>query len=536
MTDVTRRDVLQRGIGGALALGGAAMLDACGGASKTSQTGPSTNAAGEQKPIRGGTLTVSVMGGASSETLDPSKGAQVPDLIRAIQLYDPLFIANGSLQIEGRLATSAESNKDATVWVLHLRDGVTWHDGKPFDADDVVYSFRAWSSPQHFGNPILAGLVDFKHVRKLSRLKVEVPLLMPVASFTSLFTQPYNMVMQDGATAASYKRHPVGTGPFMYQSFVPGKQSVFVRNPRYWEPGDKPYVDRLVILSSFTDEGARLNALLSGQTNALASMTPSHWKAQQSAGQVTLLRSAAPWGQEICMRVDKAPFNDVRVRQAMKHIIDRQAIVDAGFQGLANVGNDLFGGAKQYRAKHFLDLPPHPHDPEKAKALLKAAGQENLSFTLPIAPALPGYVEAGTLFAEQAKAAGVNVKLEQVSVGQYFAYPQYPNRTIQVSSTLVYADLTPLYRAFFGSGSFVDETHWGTPARDAQLNKAIAATDEQQAADLWREIQQTQYDQGGEIVFAQADYLDAVAKNVHGLTAGPVLPFNGCRFLDGWLT
>lgn len=537
MTGVTRRDVLKRSGQGALALGAAALVDGCGGGSSNSPpqgTQGSDLSTGGGKPVRGGTLTVSVMSGGPSETLDPGLAVQPSDEARQFQLYDLLFTVDEHFKLEPRLAQSGEPNKDATVWTLKLRDGVTWHDGKPFTADDVVFTIKGWGKPTNYASATFAGLVDFKHVRKLDKLTVEVPLLLPVADFLPLLTNYTAFMVQDGATPASFKTHPIGTGPFMFESFTPGRRSVFVRNPNYWEHG-KPYFDRVVVDSSFTDEGARLNALLSGQTNALTAMPALEWKTQQAAGKLALLRSSSPWSQQIPMRVDKPPFNDVRVRQAMKYIPDRQAIINGALGGMATVGNDLFGGTKQYKAPYFLDLAPRPHDPEKAKSLLKAAGQENLTFNFPIAPALPGYVEMATLFAEQAKAAGVKVNLQNISPGQYFAYPQYPNRSIQVSSGIVAPSLTFLYRAFYTTGAVTGETHWGSPAHDKQLNDAIAETDDARAAERWREIQQVQYDQGGEIILAQADFLDATAKNVRGLKAGPFLPFNGFRFLDGWL-
>jgi peptide/nickel transport system substrate-binding protein len=474
------------------------------------------------------------MTGGTAETLNPALVAQYPDLLRQFQLYDLLFAVSDTVGVEPRLAVSADTNKDGTVWTLHLRDGVTWHNGTPFTAADVLYTFHNWSSSANFGNAAVAGVVDFPRVRKLNKLTVEIPLLIPVAAFPSLLTDYTQFVVQDGSTTASFKTHPIGTGPFMFQSFTPGQQSVFARNPNYWESG-KPYVDRLIVDSSFTDESTRLNALLSGQTQVLSLMPAAEWKAQEAAGQVTVLASPAPQNYQICMRVDKAPFTDVRVRQAMKYIPDRQAIIEGAFSGLADVGNDLLGGTKRYAPEYYLSLPPHPHDPEQAKYLLKAAGQQNLTFTLPIAPAGPGYVEMGTLFSEQAKAAGVTVTLQNIPSSAFFQYPLYPNRTIQPSSTQVFASLADAYRHFFLTGASEAETHWGTPAHDKMINQAISATDPSTAAELWKNVQLQQYNQGGEVVIAEAYFTDAVAKNVRGIKAGPAYFLNNWRLLDGWL-
>ena len=146
-----------------------------------------------------------------------------------------------------------------------MRDGVHWHDGKPFTADDVVYSFKAWSSPSNFANPNVATFVDFKGLRKRDRLTVDVPLVRPCAQFPSLFTflSVATWIVPDGSSAKELARRPIGTGPFKFVSFTPGQQSVFEANRDYWEHG-KPYVDRLVVDSSFTSSTALVNALLSG--------------------------------------------------------------------------------------------------------------------------------------------------------------------------------------------------------------------------------------------------------------------------------
>lgn len=540
MDNVTRRDLLKTGAQGAAVVGGGLLLNACGSdSSSPTQKAPTSEAkayrsSGGGTPVRGGTLTLNTMSGGGGETLDPAIPVQVSDLIRQYQLFDLLFGVSDTVGVEPRLATSAEANEDATVWIFKLRQGVKWHDGKPFTADDVVYTFRTWGSPKSYAYGTLAGLVDFPHVKKLDPFTVQVRLLQPVAEFPSLLTGYYNLVRQDGSTAASFKRRPIGTGPFMFESFHPGRQSVFVRNPDYWEPGEKPYVDRLVVDSSFTDEASRLNALLSGQSDILAGMPASAWRQQQKAGNVTVLACPSPSAFDIPMRVDKAPFNDVRVRQALRYVTDRQGLIDGAFGGLANVGNDLHGGTKEFRVKHFADLPPRPHDPEKAKSLLKAAGRENLAFKFPIAPALPGYVEIGTLFAEQAKAAGVRIALETVPVQQYFAYPLYPNRPIQASNVVVFPSLTAYYRPLYISGSATGETHWGSPEHDKLINQAVGATDPSLAAEMWNELQRQQYDQGGYIVFAQAYLTDAVGKHVRGIKAGPAGLLNNMRLLDGW--
>lgn len=531
---ITRRKLIGTGAGAAVTIGGIGWLAACGG---SSSSGGSSTSAGGGTPVRGGTLNVGMITGGSAETVNPALSAQFSDVIRVYQLYDGLFSINQQLQTEPRLALSAEPNKDATLYTLKLRDGVTWHDGKKFTADDVVYSFHGWASVSNFANAILAGLVDFKSVRKRDALTVEIPLLAPAADLPALLTTFNQFIVQNGSTPHSFTTHPVGTGPFEFVSFAPGKNSVFKRNPNYWEH-PKPYVDQVVIDSSFTDETARLNALLGGRLNVLPEMPFVEAKHQQSAEQMKVLDSPGLGAYQIAMRVDRPPFNDVRVRQAMKLIPDRQAIIDTAFDGFGRVANDLFGGVKGLSVKYFDDSLVHAHDPEKAKSLLKAAGQEGLSFNLPVAPAGAGYVEAATVFAQQAKQAGVNITIQNVPASTYLAVVPggFLSRPIQLDSTFTYASLAGWYRNFYVSNAPLGETHWGSAAHDKIINAAIGATNPSKAQQAWGAAQKQQFDQGGEIIYACPNYVDGCANNVNGLSTGPNLYLNNYRLLDGWIS
>lgn len=529
-TGLSRRQFLQAGAAGALAIGGSRWVrpNVLTSAEKISKA---------PKPVRGGTMTVGMITGGTAETVDPGLVIANVDILRVRQLYETLFNPSTNIKtLVPRLALSADPNKDATVWTIQLRDGVVWHDGKPFTADDLMWTIAAWGSVDNYANAIFAGIVDFKSVRKRGPLTVEIPLLTPVGQFPSLlsFDTPY--VIQNGATPQQLRTHPIGTGPFKFESFQPGTQSIFTRNPHYWESGNKPYVDKLIINSTFTDENARLNALLGGEIDVSSIIPPLIAKTQQSSHQIQLLTSHSSLGYAIWMRVDKGPFTDVRVRQALKMIADRPALVEGALAGFGTVGNDLQGVGCAY----YLDLPPLPYDIDKAKSLLKSAGQEGLSFSLPTSNAVPGFVEAATLYAEQAAAAGVKVSVDQIPAATYYTSASgFLTRPICLDSGYGFQSLTELFQTTFTKTAPYNETHWcsqkGGTADNALIGEAIAALEPTRAAELWREVQLQQYNGGGGISYANADYVDACANNVHGLTTTPAGNLNGGRLLDGWI-
>jgi peptide/nickel transport system substrate-binding protein len=314
-----------------------------------------------------------VLSNGSSETIDVRKAIVTPDAIRVQAIYDPLFFVVPGGTAPG-LAESAEPNSDATKWTVKIRDGVTWHDGKPLTADDVVYTIRSsWGSKNsNYGGQTKA-LVDLKNVRKIDQRTVEVPLLRPFAGFEAFASFYTSYVVQDGTTDFS---RPVGTGPFKFGSFEPGAHSSFSSNPDYWR--GKPLVDELVVDSSFTDDPARINALASGQIDIAPNVPPALAKANASSGRIVLGNAHGPAFIAVVMRVNVPPFNDARVVQAFKLAVDRQAVVNTVFDGYATLGNDSAGATFKYWAS---DIKPQ-HDPEKAKALLKAG-------TPPLGPAQP---------------------------------------------------------------------------------------------------------------------------------------------------
>jgi peptide/nickel transport system substrate-binding protein len=528
----SRRRLLVGGIQGAVAIGAAGPL-ASRAMAQAAQV-----ASAVAVPRRGGTLTIGMVTAGNAETLNPAKSVNLSDLLRIALLYDQLFTVGPDVKtLVPRLALSAEPNRKATMWTLHLRDSVVWHDGKPFGADDVVWTIKAWADPTSNAHGQVAGLVDFAKVRKRGRLIVEVPLVRAAGQFPSVLTFNQQVILQNGTRPSTINTHPVGTGPFAFTSFSPGQQSVFARNRHYWEHG-KPYVDKVVVNSVFTDENARLNALLSGQINVAPFLPPLLAKRLQSSKQARLLRSPSVVQYWFLMRVDQGPFADPRVRRAMKLIADRPALIDGALAGFGTVANDLIGVGTDYYAS---SLPQRHQDIDQAKSLLKKAGRDGFSFVLPTANALPGFNPSATLFAQQAAKAGVKVQVQVVSPNTYYTPSGgFLRRPIGLDLGAPFQSLTEVYRTFFTPGAPFNETHWGHQRNGAAawklIDDAISATAPAKAKDLWGEVQRQQYDDGGVIAWANADDLVAVAQNVRGVTVGREGYLNYFRLNDVWIT
>src|SRR5882672_8165310 len=151
---ISRREFVRTGLVGAALITGAPRLAPRGLAELA-----------RSAAVKGGTLRVGLLSAGSSETLDVRKPFNFPDFIRLFNLLDPLFFQGPHGLMSPGLATEAHPNKNFTVWTLRLREGVHWHDGKPFTADDVVYTLKAsWNAPSGLNFNLYKPLIDFKAI------------------------------------------------------------------------------------------------------------------------------------------------------------------------------------------------------------------------------------------------------------------------------------------------------------------------------------------------------------------------------------
>ena len=236
------------------------------------------------------------------------------------------------------LAESWESNDDGSVWEFRLRNGVEFHDGKTLTADDVVWTLQQDFNPKGEG----AGLAIFEQYVKPQGVKAKSPTLVQITLERPNFFLPallggfYTNIAQESTKDWS---KPAGTGPFSVKSFKPGSLFEGVRNPNYWESGI-PYLDQ-VRLVAVPEQAAKVQSVMNGTAQLGDSME--YKFLSQVEGSDTAEVLSAPGGSfpVIVFQGDKAPFNDARVVQALKSLIDRKKIVDQVYFGRAAVTPDV---------------------------------------------------------------------------------------------------------------------------------------------------------------------------------------------------
>lgn len=520
----SRRSVLRFGLASAFAVSASGLLVACGA------DGTSANRDGAAgPPKKGGVLTVGMISEGDSEAIDPWVYLATTGYLRASNLYDTLFDFDDDLGLQPALAKSAEVSADKTTWTFNLREGVTFHDGSPFTADDVVVNARTWADPKSWPAQTGGSAIDPGKIKKVDDHTVRIGLKGPDARFDrTLAFLSFSVKSRNEKKGGD----PIGTGPFKFVSFKPGSRSEFERFDDHWR--DEPvYLDRLVVDTSFTDENARTNALRGGQVDVVPLVSFGLAKSLP-ADSTRLLRAESGAFNNLYMAVDKAPFDNVDVRQAMRLLVDRQAMVDVTYAGYGSVSNDVPGRLTPY----YDDSLVRERDVDQAKFLLKKAGQENLTVTLESPAQGDAIAQAATLFKQQAQEAGVTVRVKKIDAATWGA--NYGSFTF--CQTLYYPvpSMEFIWRSSFISNGYVNETHWfNSPSYDrtrALYDEQLRTDDDAKLTELWGELQKQQFDEGGYINYGTYDYIDAMSTRVQGLTPSKYLFASGCNLRKAWVT
>lgn len=502
---ITRSDLLKASAAAVAAL-------SLPGAARASGWAPT-----QPKPKRGGALRVAVRRGAAQTNLDPNSAPIVGVVSRSV--YDQLAkLVNGKLEL--RLAESIEPNRDGTRWRVRLNRGVTFHNGKTLTADDVLFTFgRVLNKTLPSAHRTF--FTDVFRYRKLDRYTVEFRLRRPDFFFVEALTRPY--IVPVGTT--DYSR-PIGTGPWVFKSLVPDQVSDYARNPNYWLEG-RPYANSLQIYVIDNAE-ARYNALVSRQVDAIASVTLARANSIIANSNFELHRSRSDNIKPFTMRVDKPPFTDRRVREAMKLIVDRNQIVRNGVTGVGRVANDLFGATQEY---YLSDLPQRKQDIERARSLLRQAGQEDLRVKLSTTSADADLLSSATLFAEQAKKAGVTVQIENLPTGYYGSrYLQYDfGQTGWNSQSIILWWLSALVPT-----APYNETHWPGGADAKQIDLARATRSEKTRREILNAVQRRQWTNGGYIIWGTLDLVDARSAKLKGLVRDSGFALGDLDFRNAW--
>ena len=485
-------------------------------------------------PKRGGTLRIGLNGANTSDSWDSRTHSDAFMInLGHGSVFDTLtqVAANGDLI--GELAESWEATPDAKTWTFMLRKGVTFHNGKAFGADDVIESLNMHVSEdsKSAAKPIVANVAEMK---KLDDHTVQMVLNAGNADFPFLLSDYHICIFPAGQIEEAIAKG-IGTGLYKVESFDPGVRAVLSRVDGHYKDGKEGWFDSIEAIA-INDSAARMNALMTGQVDVVNRVDFKTEPLMRANPMVNIFEVTGNQHFTFPMLTNQAPFNDVNVRKALKHAVNRQEMVDKILLGHGAVANDIpIGPANQYFA---ADLPLTDYDPDKAKSYLKKAGMDSLDVDLSASnAAFNGAVDAALLYQASAKAAGININVVQEPEDGYWS-----NVWLKKGWCACYwsgrATEDWMFSTAYEAGVPWNDTQWdGDDSARFQelLLTARAELDSDKRRAMYHEMQMIMSSEGGTVVPMYANYVDAHStKLANSGTIGNVFQLDSSRLTERW--
>lgn len=478
-----------------------------------------------QTPRRGGRIRVAAATSSASDTLDPAKQSNQTDYSRGTMLYNGLFVLDGSLTPQPALAESY-ATKDAKTWVFTLRKGVSFHDGKALAPADVVFSVMRHKDPATASKA--KALADqIESVKATSPNEVTVVLTAPNADLPVILGTFHFHIVKDGTTDFNAG---IGTGPFKLKEFKPGVRSVVVRNEAYWKPG-KPYLDEIEFVG-IGDESARVNALLSGGLDLIASVDPRSVARVKGTPGYGIFTTQSGQYSDLIMRRDLGPGTNPDFALAMKHLFDRELMKKTIALDNAVVANDQ--PIDPTNRFYFAGLPQRPFDLDKAKFHLQKSG---VTGKVPVvaSPAAMYSVETSLLLQQSAQRIGLELEVKRMPADGYWSN-HWLNSPVGFGNVNPRPSADVLLTQFFQSDAAWNESRWKNPKFDQLLLASRAETDFGKRKQMYADMQTLIHQEAGIGIPLFLASIDGHSSKLKGLSPIPLGGLMGYSFAENvWL-
>ncbi|MGD2272256.1 MAG: ABC transporter substrate-binding protein [Desulfobacterales bacterium] len=510
---ITRREFLAK----ASALGVAAAVS-------PALFGSKANAA---TPKKGGRLRIGMQGGSTSDTMDPAKFNDIYQ-----QMTSMGFLRNPLVEIDNQgnaipdLAESFEAKPDAKSWVFNLRKGAEFHNGKSVDADDVIFSIKRHQD-EKLASQIRPLVKPIKEIKKDGPTRVIFELEGANADFPYILAETRTPIVPAGTTNFE---DVIGTGGYQLTSYEAGVRTLAKRFPNYYKE-NRAHFDEIEVII-MPDANARTVALKTGQVDVIN--RPDRKTAHLLGRAPNLQLVNVPGGllYTFPMLCDTPPYDNVDARLALKHSVDRKALLKAILRGYGVLGNDHpIAPIVKFSA---ADLPQRTYDPDKARFHLKKAGLEGHTFKLHTSDAaFAGAVDASILWQGHAKKAGINIEVVREPVDGY--WDNVWNKK-GFSSCFWFARVTAdwMFTMAYAADAPANDMHWKHERFNKLLVEARGELDEKKRKEMYHEMQQIVRDEGGVVIPMIANMVDAASKKVKFNQPAGNQELDGLRICERW--
>lgn len=470
--------------------------------------------ADDREAQRGGNLRVGFSG--SPDSFDPHHNVQLLSIFINSMMYSRLVRINTDMELEPDAALSWEPSDDGLEWTFELADGVMFHNGRACTAEDWVFSLDRLRDPDE-GTPFVQDLEMIDEVEAVSDTELVFRLSDAYADLPILCGMYFMRVVPEEA-ADTLESEPVGTGPYRLQSHSPDERTVLERFEDYFLVDEEAFLDEIHYLT-LAEETTRLTGLTGDSVDFVNEVSPSQRAIVDEAPNVVVEEMVTGSYQPICMRVDEAPFDDVRVRQALKLVIDREEFLQAALQGVGELANDQPIPPVD---PMWADLPIPQRDIERAQELLAEAGYEDgLQIELHYTTGRVGLQESALSFQEMAQEAGVEVELTNHPNDSYWA-EIWLNRPFYMSNWTPRPMADQALSVAFLTGAEWNESGWSNEEFDEIVREARSVLDEDERFELYERAQELIAEDGGVIVPYFMSITGAWNDHVHGFELHPL--------------
>lgn len=437
----------------------------------------------EAEPTMGGSIVVGIPQDLE-DSLDPHKSVAAGTKEVLFNIYEGLVKPDEEGNYIDAVAESHSISEDGKVYTFQLRSGVKFHDGTEVTVDDVKYSIERCAGINGDGTPLVAAFSNVEKVETPDASTVEIYLKEADTEFLA-----YLIVAVVPQHCEDLDKNPVGTGPFQYVSRSPQENIVIEKFSDYWDTENQAYLDQ-VTFKVVGDSNAIVTGLKSGTIDMYPRVNATQAAQLADDQDLQIYEGGMNLIQALYLNNAEAPFDDVKVRQALCYAVNRQEVLDMVADGKGTIiGSSMFPAFEKYYMPELADL--YPQDVQKAKELLAEAGYpDGFDMTISVPNNYQQHIDTAQVLVEQLKQIGINAEIQLIEWDSWLS-DVYADRNFQ--STVVGIDAAYLSgRALlerFASDAEKNFINYSNPQYDSLYEQVKKSTDDSEQIDLYKQME-----------------------------------------------